>query len=252
VNLQTQFGAEPGVAVGPGTLLCAPALKNGAGDLGAPHLRCHQIAGPAVNDDIAIVTQFVTEHQIIIGAPQQLCVPASQQIINPPGPPAGPVPPGPYYKCYAAPGSFNPPDVVNVQTKFGLENGVNVNLGSLYCAPTLKNGSGTLNVPALRCHDTAGGVLPAFIIRLFTQFFAPEVPDQPLGPAKTLCVPATKVQGVGGVAELSGSDEPTPLETSNDSSGPGSGVIAGIAGGAFVLALAFGAVAYYGRRRLTR
>jgi hypothetical protein len=77
VKLETQFGVELGVAVGQATKLCAPALKNGEGSLGFPHLKCYNITGdppqvPLVN----LTTQFGIEAGIPVGPPSLLCAPA--------------------------------------------------------------------------------------------------------------------------------------------------------------------------------
>jgi hypothetical protein len=81
VNLQTEFGIENNVAVGQATKLCAPALKNGEGSLGFPHLKCYNITGsaPAV-PPVNLTTQFGVEPNVPVGPPSLLCVPALKQL----------------------------------------------------------------------------------------------------------------------------------------------------------------------------
>jgi hypothetical protein len=80
VTLETRFGVqsvvESGVAVGQATKLCAPALKNGDGDLTVPGLKCYNITGsPPAVAHVNLTTQFGVEPNVTVLAPSLLCVP---------------------------------------------------------------------------------------------------------------------------------------------------------------------------------
>lgn len=82
VDLETQFGVEPGVDVGKAELLCLPALKtvvSGPGENGGglddPALVCYTITGPAPG--IAphnLLSQFGQQSDVEFAAPSRLCV----------------------------------------------------------------------------------------------------------------------------------------------------------------------------------
>jgi hypothetical protein len=76
VDLETQFGLEPGVEVGEAQLLCAPALKNGEGDLDMPHLKCYQIVDSVSPITVNLTTQFGPEENQEFNSTAWLCVPA--------------------------------------------------------------------------------------------------------------------------------------------------------------------------------
>jgi len=92
VNLTTsEFPPENGVPVGPPTKLCAPALKNGEGSLGVPHLKCYTITGdPPAVPPVNLTTQFGVELNVLVGPPSMLCAPAVKQVVSPPTPAATP------------------------------------------------------------------------------------------------------------------------------------------------------------------
>jgi len=77
VTLQTQFGIEENVVVGPAQLLCEPALRNGFGDLTASPYKCYQITdqtAPGVS--VELMTEFGLEQGLVVGPPMFLCDPA--------------------------------------------------------------------------------------------------------------------------------------------------------------------------------
>jgi hypothetical protein len=82
----TQFGSEGNVVVEEPTRLCAPALKNGMGDLSATHLKCYNIAGPPLvpSEVVNLTTQFGVEPNVVVGGPPvRLCVPATKTVVGP-------------------------------------------------------------------------------------------------------------------------------------------------------------------------
>jgi hypothetical protein len=81
----TQFGVEEGVVVTEPARLCAPALKNGEGDLTATHLKCYNIMGPALAPEVVnLATQFGVELNVPVGGPPaRLCVPALKEVVGP-------------------------------------------------------------------------------------------------------------------------------------------------------------------------
>jgi len=85
VELITQFGVEHQVPVGPATRLCLPAIKNGEGSLGVPHLECFVIAGPPLGIPLNLMTQFGPQMEVVLGPPSELCVPARKAIVIPVG-----------------------------------------------------------------------------------------------------------------------------------------------------------------------
>jgi hypothetical protein len=84
IDLETQFGTEPDVqfdATSAGWL-CAPAKKNGEGDLTAPHLRCYRITGGTAPGHIVnLQTQFSPplELDVDVNQPAYMCVPAVKE-----------------------------------------------------------------------------------------------------------------------------------------------------------------------------
>jgi hypothetical protein len=102
--------------------------------------------------------------------------------------PAAAQPLTPHYECYDIVGS-DPPDVVNLQTKFGAENDVAVGQATKLCLPAGKNSTQIPEVPHLKCY-TIDGPPPAPWTSLTTQFGVQQHVE--LGRAKLLCVPAIK------------------------------------------------------------
>lgn len=188
VGLETQFGVEEAVEVRPdsGYYLCPPALKNGQGDLSAPHLRCYSISKPAPNRLVDLQTQFGELRNVVVGEATSLCAPASKVPYPEPAPPP---PEKPHYKCYNITGEpVN--QTVLVQTQFYPEGlPVEVLEPSKLCLPAGKNGSPIPDAPHLVCYHTslpwAGG-----LYNVQTQFLE----MQPLEPwwGDLLCVPAEK------------------------------------------------------------
>jgi hypothetical protein len=90
VDLWTQFGEELGVVVNDAQYLCAPALKEGEGDLDAPHLKCYDIFNPLelpVGWIVGLETQFPPPEVVEVGQSQLLCVPAAKEVVSAPTPP---------------------------------------------------------------------------------------------------------------------------------------------------------------------
>jgi hypothetical protein len=86
VDLVTQFGVEQHVVVGPPTRLCLPAVKNGEGDLNAPHLECFAIGGPPPGvPPLGLFTQFGPQQPVMLASPSELCVPAIKELVPPTG-----------------------------------------------------------------------------------------------------------------------------------------------------------------------
>ena len=85
VALETQFGLEPGVPVLTAEYLCAPALKNGEGDLSMPHLKCYDIFAdePEVGWEVLLETQFIGfEELVTVGQAQLLCVTVQKTVTS--------------------------------------------------------------------------------------------------------------------------------------------------------------------------
>ena len=81
----TQFGTVNDVYVGQPTRLCAPALKNGEGDLTATHLKCYNIAGPPLDPPrtVNLTTQFGVELNVSVGGPPVLgCAPVTKTVVG--------------------------------------------------------------------------------------------------------------------------------------------------------------------------
>ena len=213
VDVETQFSFEKDMEVGPSTYLCPPALKNGEGNPGDPHLECFSIWP---SDDPSYVvnlnTQFGYEEGVEVGQAQLLCVPAVKTPINPPGPPSGPLVSSPHYKCYSITG-----DIlgfpVNVTDQFNEPSGEDVILGQaqLLCAPAIKTFDGPPegdldSWPHLKCYQTFINP-PFWDVDLLTQFgSSPNF----VGFGELLCMPAEKTI-VSGHEPGPCDDLPTPL-----------------------------------------
>jgi hypothetical protein len=246
VTLETQFGVEQGVPVGAPAKLCLPAGKNGE-PLPPPDwpvLKCYSIAGQNPHRMARLETQFGIEYGVGIGQATLLCVPAAMTI-TPALPAPLPPPPDRHWECFNIAGS-DPPNVVDLETQFGVELGVAVGQATKLCAPALKNGEGDLEAfPHLKCYNITGAPPAVPPVNLTTQFGIEE--GVPVGPPSLLCAPALKQLAVGGVAELPAVDGGLPLaeESGGLSTGAYAAMIAGVAGAALVLS----AGAVYARRR---
>ena len=274
VYIQTQFGIEENVAVGPPTRLCLAAVKNGEGSLSVPDVECYQITPPqpSLIPNLNLQTQFGTQTNVAVGGPKELCVPALKAVY--PDPPQGSLESVPHYKCYEISGQQAPQvSHVYIQTLFGTEEDVTVGPPTRLCLAAVKNGEGSLSVPDVECFSISGpaGAIPP--LNLQTQF-GPQG-NVLIASPRELCVPALKEvvpptptptptppptptptptptrtptprTGIGGIAEAPDADASTLGATaSGGSSGTTYAVIAGIAAGAVLLA----AGGWYARRR---
>jgi hypothetical protein len=248
VELKTQFGTETNVVVGTPATLCLPALKDGQGDLTAPHLKCYNIVGHDPIHRVNLITQFGVERSVEVGQATQLCVPALKAIA--PAVPPGTPPPAPHYKCYGISGPSLGGVGVTLETQFG-RGPATVEAPWFLCAPALKNGQGDLHAQHLKCYNIVAPAVLAPPVNLRTQF-GDETNVDPSDVPTRLCVPAEKeVIGVGGVAELpavEGGPAPLAEEGGGLSAGQYAAMIAGLAGAALVL----GAGVLYARRRWVR
>jgi hypothetical protein len=183
VTTITQFGNDF-VEVGPGHYFCPSTIKNGtkgSPDLNETPIECYDITGIDPPHVVNLNSQFGAEGPLAVGAPELLCVPALKQI--------GPQPLKPYYVCYDTPGS-DPPDIVSLETQFGVEPNVPVGVAVYLCAPAYKNANGgPQNVPHLRCYLITDPP-PGAVISIYSQF-GPEF-GVPVGMPELLCVPVKK------------------------------------------------------------
>jgi hypothetical protein len=102
-----------------------------------------------------------------------------------------PVPPvtGADYKCYGITGSAPVVAPVNLQTSFGLEEGVEVGDPMALCLPAGKNSTQIPDVPHLKCYSIEG-TPPGANVNLLTQFGIEKGVE--VGEPWALCVPAGK------------------------------------------------------------
>jgi hypothetical protein len=254
VELETQFGVEPAVTVGTPAKVCLPAGKNGAPiPPDWPVLKCYTIAGMDPPYEVMLETQFGIENDVDVGPASLLCIPAAMTVGGSPAP--TPPPPDRHWECFDIVGS-DPPDVVSLETEFGVEPSVAVGQATKLCAPALKNGDGNLNpnvVPHLKCYTITGSAPAVDPVNLTTQFGIE--PGLIVGPPSMLCAPAMKtVTGpkVGGVAELPASAGGDEVAASTGGSGWSSANYAALAGGLAAAAVVIGAGGWYARRRWLR
>ena len=241
VDLETAFGIEPDVQVISPVFLCEPALKNGEGDLTQTPYKAYMIADthdPGVVVDLE--TQFGIEEDVAVGPAQFLWEPALKTWQQ--GQPEGDLSQTPY-KCYAI--SDPAPQVapVNLETQFGVEQGVVVGPAQLLCEPALRDGFGDLTESPFKCYQITDQTSPGAVVDLETHFGL-EL-GVPVGPPAFLCDPATQTitsPSVGGLAELP--------DVASDSGWP-AGVYAALAGAIAAAVLALGGGAWYARRRLS-
>ena len=191
VMLETQFGIEEGVEIGPGHYLCPPAIKtmpghDPEGTLDAPHLRCFDIDGPPPGRFVNLETQFGIEENVEVGPARLLCAPTSKELIEPPGP-SFPGAEEPHYKCYEITGDPIGVDVL-VETQFGAA-GTVVMDPRLLCLPAGKNGREIPVAPHLECYTADVPPDLPYLVGLETQF-GTEMTE--VGPGELLCVPAEK------------------------------------------------------------
>jgi hypothetical protein len=254
VTVLDQFGSAD-VEVRLSRWLCAPAVKNGEGDLvdveaNWPHLKCYDIVGGNDPDrDVRLDTQFGPEEDVEIGEALELCVPVNKQVL--PGAPPPPPDPGlPHWQCYDIfDNGHSAGAVADIEDQFGVTLAVPVDEASELCAPALKDGDGDLDVPHLKCYDiTAAFFDPVEQVALTTQFGIEDPVD--VDDAQRLCVPAIKGQVVGGIAEYPDVDaSPAAADSSGGSSPP---PYAAIASAAAAAAAALVAGGWFTRRRWMR
>jgi len=239
VDLETVFGIEPDVQVISPVFLCEPALKNGEGDLTQTPYKAYMIADthdPGVVVDLE--TQFGIEEDVAVGPAQFLWEPALKTWQQ--GQPEGDLSQTPY-KCYAI--SDPAPQVapVNLETQFGVEQGVVVGPAQLLCEPALRDGFGDLTESPFKCYQITDQTSPGAVVDLETHFGL-EL-GVPVGPPAFLCDPATQTitsPSVGGLAELP--------DVASDSGWP-AGAYAALAGGIAAAVLALSGGVWYARRR---
>ena len=88
VMLQTQFGTESGVNVGPSRFLCLSAIKTKLpggtpeGTLTEPDLECYTLAQPPLDPPrvVELLSQFGLELALPVGPANLLCTPATTQV----------------------------------------------------------------------------------------------------------------------------------------------------------------------------
>jgi hypothetical protein len=138
VDVETQFGTTT-IDPQPAVALCAPALKNGQGDLSAAHLRVFPASGPAPGRIVNLTTQFGELNDVVVGDIQMLSAPASK--VPAPDPPP-PNPDEPHYLCYSITGPAAS-ETVTVESQFTPAPGVEIVVGQpqLLCLPAGKNGA---------------------------------------------------------------------------------------------------------------
>jgi hypothetical protein len=238
VDLETQFGLDEDVSVGPPTRLCLAATKNGEGSLTEPDVECYQITGQPARRSVNLKTQFGSIGSVSVGSPNELCVPVTKAVAPAPAP--SPVPTVPHYECYDIPGNAPAVPAVLLETLFGSEPGMLVGAPTRLCLPALKNGEGSLDVPHVECFGITGPpAAPIPPLNLRTQFGT--TTNVPVEDPKELCVPAIKHVLVGGEQDL-------PDVAGNTDSGGSSLPYVAIAGAAAGLVV-LGAGGWYARRR---
>ncbi len=187
--LETQFGPDL-AELGPSAQLCAPAIKNGEGDLLDPHLKCYDIYGTDPDVVVNLETQFGVEENVEVGPARKLCLAAAKEVIFPIQ-----VPPGPladlYYECFDISATGHDPSaVVSVEDQFGFRPSVDVGLAELLCAPALLEGMGTPDAPHLKCYQVPPYFPGEYWMNLET-FFGFEY-EVMLGESRWLCTEALK------------------------------------------------------------
>ena len=212
IGIDTKIDDLQGWIVREATLLCAPALVDGRGDLAQPHIRCHRpeifSGGPGTPtlvppQAIDVQTQFRVEFQLTVaveGGVAHLCVPASIG--------AASFPALPKYHCYAVFSSNGDIGIdVSVATAYGTRT-VTIERPRNFCASAILSGSnvpggqkGSLDEPSLLCYQVTSPAFEEPVLTVHTQFVSPQVPTN-LGQAELLCVGATQDISVGGVAEI--------------------------------------------------
>ncbi|GAG25424.1 unnamed protein product, partial [marine sediment metagenome] len=94
--VETQFQATEETVGEVLTRLCAPARKNGVGDLDLPHLTCYAILTPIVDptEVVNLHTQFGPEY-VPVQAAMEFCLPTDKTVVSGPTPTPTPTPPPP-------------------------------------------------------------------------------------------------------------------------------------------------------------
>jgi hypothetical protein len=154
VDLETQFGTESDVEVGPAALLCAAASKEVVFPISepptvlapSPHYKCYEISDPdGLGITVDLETQFGIENDVIVDVARSLCAPAL--VSFPPGAATQGDLSAPYLKCYAIISADFPGAIVNLETLFGIETGVEIGPAQMLCVPTVMTIVGGTTTP---------------------------------------------------------------------------------------------------------
>jgi hypothetical protein len=183
VDDQFYFQKAP---LGPTNLFLVPADKNFEGiDDPFSHLTCYEMSSAVPgHPNVTVTNQFVTDEQIQVGLPKELCVP-TEKLIDP-----GPIDLD-HFKCYEA---FGPPLDIGVVLADQFQGFTSLVVEPFrLCNPAAKNGE-PIASPSdhLVCYLLAppGGLL-GVPIPIANQFFPSTQID--LGSPFALCVPSAKM-----------------------------------------------------------
>ena len=250
IFVSSQFGVDL-LAFLDAESLCAPALKDGEGDLTWPHLKCYEMKpGHDPPDVVNLTDQFEAEINVPVGPGIRFCEAVSKWGAGLPPPST---PPPLHYECFSIPSHFVAA-MVTLETQFG-PNPVKLPVeAESVCAPALKTGEGDLTAPDLKCYKIFMGDDPLNVVNLTDQF-GDEL-DVPVGQAVRVCDAVRKevISGVGGIAELPALPATSPAESAASAGGSGwsAGSYAALAAGLAAAVLALGAGGWYARRRRLR
>ncbi len=198
VFLQTQFGNESNVALGPADRLCTAVTKSdlttGIGSVPPSpfdqlDFKCYPITNG--QDDPHVVSlqdQFGVETNVQVGTPSHLCTNAFKTKVTPPTTPTQPD-----LKCYhiddKSPGAIV--DLQPLETPLGAETNVKVGNATALCVWVSKNGGPVPFKQDFKCYDITGDQPPTNnLVNLVDQFGTES--NVPLGPAIKLCSAVTK------------------------------------------------------------
>jgi hypothetical protein len=143
VTLIDQFGTEQ-VRLGAVRQLLTPVEKRRTGRAPEPiqrpaeHLKCYRISGPDAGRTVRVTNQFTESTELTVGAPTDLCAPATKVLEGEPGPPPADLN---HYKCYAVSRTPAVAENVDLVDQFGTER-VRVQRPSRLCNPVEKRRAG--------------------------------------------------------------------------------------------------------------